>query len=258
MSGRQQHPQQQKHVGTQGHGSGGGGARPNTEGSAADSAIGLPTANKPAHRLTRSIVAKCLAREEITGLPRIVNRHWNAVRLLRQALKLEDCDESLQRCWAALDSFLVGHSDIDPPAKPFNRHLRTVNFCIDLYNDYCRGVLPLEDYIAARGKLMNPDHLDRITVGRFRIQTNGFRTTDVVIQQPGAAVVTVRAEASLDPQRVYAMKRDSIDTCLGHLSKAEIVVPDAQDPQTFRVTGRNVVLKYVCAVWSWLWLPRSC
>ena len=69
------------------------------------------------------------------------------VRLLLQELPADDhhTEELRLRCWAAVDEFLVGSNG--GPLVGDSRHLRTMNFSSDLYEDYLQGAVPLEEYV---------------------------------------------------------------------------------------------------------------
>ena len=145
-----------------------------------------------------------------------------------------------------LDVFLVGgRFPASLEEVRFNRLLRTVNFCIDLFDDFRKRALSSHQYLLTRQQLINRDHVDKVEVGRYRIPTNQYRYQEIRIQQAGGEEVAVNAVISLEPRRVYAMKAHEVKTLFGRLVKAEIVLSAGQKVnQGYVVTGQKVILKF--------------
>ena len=197
--------------------------------------------------LTRALVLKLLALPEVKQQALTVAKHIKIVDLMRKYLGLAVTQKSFERCWTALDAFLVGRPEIDSsaPTPRFNRVLRTINFCIDLYDDHVAGRLPAKLYLLTRQQLINPEHADKVEVGRYRIPMNGFREQSIHIRQENGEPLEVRAVISLEPPKVYATRMSEVKTLFGRLVKAQEVqrIPHL-DPPIYAMTGNRVVLKY--------------
>jgi len=215
-------------------------------GQAAPPTAGNASQNTGPRRLTREIVCKFFAHPDVVSIELMVERCIKVVDMMRQFLLLDKSPAAFGRCWAALDAFLVGQIDIDSPSRPFNRLLRTINFCIDLYSDFVRGNLTKHRYLTARRQLLNHEKGPLFAAGRFPLPTNGFNTQNVVLQQPSGDLITVPAVVSLDPARVYAKSIREIETLFGSVVKAEQVQRDPHSLQHSRylLTGAKVILKY--------------
>lgn len=229
----------------------------------------------PPRIITRKLILKLLERPEVTMQEMAVLKQMKTVELLLQALGLPNSQAAYEHCWTALDWFLVGVEDIDPVAQAkaqaqakaggtseqqeqstvavappvssikFNKFLRTINFCIDLYGDYMKRNLTVQQYLQTRQQLINKENTHLIKMGRYRMQTNGFRFQNVTINLPNGSQVSVNAVVSRDPHRVFALKMNEIQTLFGRLVKAEEVIQDQQSLQPIRynLTGRKVILK---------------
>ena len=205
---------------------------------------------------------KLISRPEVTALPLTVARQAKIVELLCRYLNggepatAHDKDRNItvdpratfERCWRAMDAFLVGRKQIDehPPLVLFNRSLRTTNFCIDLYDDFRQnpGHLPVDRYLRTRQALLTAD---TPSVGRFRLPTTGFvtRLIDLQQKQGGEVLRSVPAMATADPTRVFAYRAiQEISTLFGCVVFAEEVqrTPSSLQP-VFVTTGRRVILK---------------
>ena len=212
-------------------------------------------------RGTRQLIATLFQHPSVVALPLVVAKHAKVVELMVHHLQLplpREHDgrtlapaaiQSYERCWTAVDSFLIGRPIDEIPLRfRFSRGLRTVNFCVDLYEDHqCRPeALPVDRYLRTRQALL---HGTTVAVGRFQLPLNEFRDRQIDLQQPhgGDILRSVPAICTRnDPPRVFAMRNtNEIRTLFGRVVFAEEVVqPDRHLQPVFVTTRRRVVLKY--------------
>lgn len=217
-------------------------------------------------RITRELLSTLFQHPKVQAQRLVVAQHAKVVELLLLHLKLpigKSADGTLtaesiehwKRCWKAVDSFLIGREIDEVPQRfPFSRSLRTVNFCVDLYEDHRRApdLLPVERYLKTRQALLDGT---TISVGRFQMPTNEFRNRSIDLQQPngGAILRSVPAISSKNPARVFAIRKvEEIRTLFGYVVFAEEVqqLPSHLQP-LFVTTGRRVVLKCVRSQSVW-------
>lgn len=198
-------------------------------------------------KITRSLICKLLKDPRIVALPTISEQRVALVELLKEHLRLPNTQSSFERCWSALDLFLLGHTEIDqvPFNESFSSAIRTINFCLDLFQDYASKKITVQKYLSTRHTLLNPERKDNPITGIYRLQTNHFGSSVVNLQQENGPVIKVDVDISLGPRRVYAKKLGSIKTAFGHLIKAEVAQQGVHVlGKVFLLTGSKVVLKY--------------
>jgi len=214
------------------------------------SAAGQPAGSD----ITRDILVEIFNSEEVASKKLEVERQALAVKSLFQRLSLkmertadgfaEETRANFERCWKAIDAFLIGQPITDNERMPFNRNLRTTNFCIDLYNDHRSNAraFPGLRYLTTRQALLTGTTMQG---GRFRLPTSSFAPRHICLRMSDGNIIQVPAVVTTKHQ-VFAIRQvKELRTLFGKILFAEEVqpIPGSLQPVIYAATRRRVILK---------------